>query len=360
MKNRICFFVKKHWLLVWVVTAAIIISTLTVLAAYDSSNSVLKRVIVASDGKSTGFTSNLLEPATGSGRYIHRTLYRTVSNENKYTADVIIRNHLPDYPDYPYEEDIEYTLTAVITDSNGNAISDLTLTNFGGSNGKKITIKDKDGTVLAVLPTDDSASATISSQIIEYEKGKPGSLRYNVEFENWNLVNDTQYGVKLVTGLRNRTQDYPDLSDIGCVVSLKKNPDPEQNGWDAFINETLAQMNEAPDALNLVLTGSGKADITIQWDPSKISLNQLFRGTEAVFDLQSGEVVYFPPSGTETWAKLVVHADTNNETRGYRNYYDIQIYSTGAQKITDNDFKKLTEEDSSRGNSLITVQIENI
>ena len=104
MKNRIWFFIKKHWLLAWIMTAAVIISTLTAFAAYDSSNSVMKRVIVASDGKSTGFTSNLLEQAIGvDDKYLHRTLYRTESNDKRYIADVIIRNHLLDYPDYPYE-----------------------------------------------------------------------------------------------------------------------------------------------------------------------------------------------------------------------------------------------------------------
>lgn len=358
MKNRIWFFIKKHWLLAWIMMAAVIISTLTAFAAYDSSNSVMKRVIVASDGKSTGFTSNLLEQAIGVDKYLHRTLYRTESNDKRYIADVIIRNHLLDYPDYPYEKDIEYNLTATITDSNGNIISDLT--GFGGETGKKITIQDSDGTELAVLPSaGNSPSAIISSQKIEYEKGKPGSLRYRLVFDNWDIENDTQYCVKVVTALKNRNQDYSDLSDIGGVIGLKKNQDLEENGWDAFLNETQSVINGKIDAFNLVLTGSGAAEITIQWDTTKISLNHLFRGIEDVFDLKNGEVTYTPPANNETWATLIVHADTNDAARGYRNYYDIQVYSTGAKRIHANNFQKLTPEaPSANADSWITVKIE--
>ena len=105
------------------------------------------------------------------------------------------------------------------------------------------------------------------------------------------------------------------------------------------------------------------------WDTDKISVNKLFRGTEAVFDLASGEVTFTDaPSksdsnSTDTWATLVVHADANLDRSGnaelgqYRNYYDIQIYGVGSQALS-GDFFEVLENGASRSNSsLITVSI---
>lgn len=361
MKNKILFFIKTRWLLVWIVIASLIICSITSFAVYENSNSIMRRVIVTSDGKSTGFTSNLLEVEVSSGSYIHRTLYRSVSENRKYHAEVIIRNHEPDYPDFPYESDINYNLHVYITDINGNEISDLT--GFGGNDGKIIKITDEESNSLT-LPLNGSASGNLNNQTIHYEKGKPGDLKYDLEFENWDLENDREYCVKLIAELvRNQGNSYAELADIGCIVGLKKNQEHEQNGWDAYLNESQETITNTIDGYNLVLTGSGASDITIKWDTAKISLNEFFRGTESVFDLKSGEVVFMDAphntnsSNSDTWATLIVHADANDSARDYRNYYNIQVYSTGAQRLTANDFKKLTSEDSQVGNSLITVSI---
>ena len=359
MKNKILFLIKKKWFLFWMLISALVIYSIAVFAAYDTSNSVMKRVIVSSDGKSTGFTSNLLTVEISTGQYVHRTLYRSVSESRRYNAEVIIRNHEPDYPDFPYEDDIYYDLTVCITDSSGNAITDLT--DFGGETGKKIILKDQNGNVLTTLPLENNVVSTIiQNQKIEYEKGRPGELKYDLVFENWDIETDTGYEVKLIANLvRGQNNAYPELSDIGCSVGLKKNKDYEENGWDAFLNESHNTITNTVYAYNLVLTGSGEADIKIQWDPENISLNSLFRNTEAAFDLKNNEVEYITHSGTEEWDTLIVHANSNDPSRDLRSYYDIQVYSTGAKRITENDFKKLTESDNTRGDSLITVSITN-
>ena len=356
MKNRIIVFLKKRWLLIWVIICAVTITGISVMASYEGEDSIMKRVIVSSDGKSTGFTSNLLAGEISEGRYAHRSIYRTPRVSKIYEAEVYIRNHEPESPDFPYESDITYDLEVSITDSSGNIITDLT--GFGGAEGKLVLILNEEGRTVATLPVGQTVSATIQNQTIVYEKGKPGSLKYILVYQNWDLDEDTEYCVKLKTTLaRGQNNNYPDLADIGCVVGLKKNVDFEKNGWDAFLNESNDTITGTIDGYNLVLTGSGASDITIRWDSANISLNHLFRGTEPVFDLKSGEVEYVAPSGSETWATLIVHANANDAARDYRNYYNIQVYSTGNRRITASDFKKLTAEDSQPGTSLITVQI---
>ncbi len=375
MVKRLLKVIKKQTFLTWIVVVSITFSTLMAYATYDEASSVMKRVIVASEGKIADFTSNYLTK-DDTGIYSHKTLYRSESGNSYYETELVIRNHDPNAQDYPYEQDINYSIVAMITDSSGTAITDFSRF-FTGENAygtKTIAIKDSDGTTLASFSLSSSTSgtqtSTISNQKIEFVKGRPGQLKYKLEFTNWSLDDDTDLCIKLVTVLDRGIGNiwYPDLQDIGCILGLGKNLEDAQNGWRASINEIEQSINDAL-GYNLILTGSGRAEITIMWDTDKISVNKLFRGTEAVFDLTSGEVTFTDaPSksdsnSTDTWATLVVHADANLDRSGnaelgqYRNYYDIQIYGVGSQALS-GDFFEVLENGASRSNSsLITVSI---
>lgn len=356
MKNKILFFLKSNWLLVWIIVAFSVIS-LTVFSTYDISNSVMQKVIVASDGKTTGFTSNLMDAAITSGNYVSRSVYRPEVIAKRYETEFVVRNYHPDYPDNPYDRDIKYTLSATIVDkTTGNPVVDLT--GFGDQTGKKIEILDEDGNSLITLPYNNIATGSSAEQTITYVRGLPGDKKYKVVFENWD-INETAYGVKLEAKLTNGATAYPDLTDLGCVLGIKKNPEYEQSGWNAYLNEERQVISGTFDGYNIVLAGSGRANIKIRWDTSKISLNTLFRGTEPVFDLKTGEVDYTAPTSPNTWATLTVHADSSSAALDYRNYYNIQFYGTGVQRITNNDFKVLTPEDHDATGKLITVSVVN-
>ena len=212
---------------------------------------------------------------------------------------------------------------------------------------------------MITLPNNNTATGSSVEQTITYIRGLPGDKKYKIVFENWD-INETNYCVKLEAKLTNGSTDYPELTDLGCVLGVKKNPEYEQSGWSAYLNEDRQVISGTVDGYNIVLTGSGRADIVIRWDTSRISLNSLFGGTEPVFDLKTGEVVNVSPTSPDTWATLTVHADSNSAALDYRNYYNIQFYSTGEQRITANDFKVLTAEDQDAAGKFITVTITDI
>ena len=334
----------------------------------------MKRVIVASEGKRTDFTSNYLVKGN-EGVYSHKVLYRSETQDSHYGTDLVIRNYDPD-AEYPYEMDIEYDLLATLTDSSGTAITDFSQF-FSGENSpvnKTVMIMDVDGAALCTFTltskTLGAQTYTISDQVIEFIKGKPGELKYKLEFSNWSLEDDSDLCIKLVTRLHRGAGEtrYSDLEDIGVILGLNKNQESVQNGWRASISESEKAVTGAV-CYNLVLTGSGKSDITIKWDTAKVSVNELFRGMESVFDLHDGEVVFtdapskLDSQNTDTWATLVVHADANLDRSGeaqlgeYRNYYNIQVYSTGEQLLTGDFFEVLENGAVRSGSSLITVTI---
>lgn len=372
--KKIIRFAKKQPFLLWILIALITLTSIISYAAYDDFNSVMKRVIVASEGKRTDFTSNYLVKGN-EGVYTHKTLYRSESQDSHYETDLVIRNYDPD-ADYPYEMNIEYDLLATITDSSGTPITDFSrfFSNENSPANKTVIIRNDSGVALCTFTLTSATSGiqtyTISEQVIDFIKGKPGELKYKLEFSNWSLESDSDLCIMLVTKLDRGTGEtrYSDLEDIGAVLGLNKNQESVQNGWRASISE-IEQAVTGAVGYNLVLTGSGKSDITIKWDTDKVSVNELFRGTESVFDLHSGEVVFteapskLDSQNTDTWATIVIHADANLDRSGeaklgeYRNYYNIQVYSTGEQLLSGDFFEVLENGAAHSGSSLITVSI---
>jgi len=368
-------YIKKRPLPVWIVMAVCILTSLVAFAAYDEANSVMRRVIVASEGKKADFTSNYLAKGA-EGVFTHRTLYRNVSQDLHYETDMVIRNYDPDAQDYPYEMDIEYTLNVQLTDANGNAITDFSrfFAEEDAPASKTLTVKSSSGDALCEFTitstTTGAQAAAVQNQKIEYVKGRPGELKYKLDFKNWLLESDTDLCIKLVANLDRETSGtrYADLEDIGAVLGLAKNQEAAQNGWRASVSE-IEQSITGAVGYNLILTGSGRSDITIKWDTDRISLNELFRGTETVFDLRSGEVEFTnapkktDSESTDSWATLIVHADANLDRSGeaglgeYRNYYNIQVYSTGVASLDDSFFEVLENGAARSEGKFLTVSI---
>jgi len=375
MIYRLIKYIKKRPLPVWIVMAVCILTSLVAFAAYDEANSVMRRVIVASEGKKADFTSNYLAKGA-EGVFTHRTLYRNVSQDLHYETDMVIRNYDPDAQDYPYEMDIEYTLNVQLTDANGNAITDFSrfFAEEDAPASKTLTVKSSSGDALCEFTitstTTGAQAAAVQNQKIEYVKGRPGELKYKLDFKNWLLESDTDLCIKLVANLDRETSGtrYADLEDIGAVLGLAKNQEAAQNGWRASVSE-IEQSITGAVGYNLILTGSGRSDITIKWDTDRISLNELFRGTETVFDLRSGEVEFTnapkktDSESTDSWATLIVHADANLDRSGeaglgeYRNYYNIQVYSTGVASLDDSFFEVLENGAARSEGKFLTVSI---
>ena len=82
------------------------------------------------------------------------------------------------------------------------------------------------------------------------------------------------------------------------------------------------------DAYNLVVTGSGKAKITIMWDTRYLECNKNFYNGK-IYSFVSGEIE--PPVTTNNIITLIINADTSTNENGNRNRYDIQFYKKGTE-----------------------------
>ena len=329
MKKRFIKIIKKQWLLIWTLAAALTMTTIIASAEYKSATSNMHRVVVSKKGPGMMFSSNYLiqdgdsiyhpiyvkPKGEGEGRYSDNYLY--IWNYN--TSDIERR----------YPEDINYTLNVTLTDQSGTPLS--AQTSVPGN----IEITDPSGTKITLDGNNRSGSFS-NQKLIASESAAQN--RYTISFsEGWDIDANENICVqiKAVPTTRNSGETYSDLAVISGVVGLKTTSSAISNGWKASISEqpqdgtTTTPAPSAFDGYNLVLTGSGSATIVVKWDTSKLDLNRYFIDEDnRVYNFENGEVV-LGETDASGWRTMTIYADTARENR---NRYTIQLYKTGTQE----------------------------
>jgi len=257
-----------------------------------------------------------------------------------------------------YDKPIEYTLSFKLVDSKGEplTIADLQAAepeNPTANDVRTITVTDQSNNSATFSKNClDSAALTgdalnILSQTLALNANDISTNSLQLVFSgNWDLVNDTNICLQIIADV-NQT-DYPDLTDLGAVIGLKKVNDSDISGWYAYLSEhrdnTETREATSFDGFNLVLEGSGKARITVEIDTAKYGINKNFYGTVTVTDttvtngvttttnrtVHFDEVTYNSGTGTLTIiADSNADRDSNEESEEYRNRYNIQLYKKG-------------------------------
>ena len=84
MINRILKFIKKQFLLVWILFVAVTLMSISTYAIYESKFSTMNRVVVASSTEGLMFSSNILEAEEDT---VYRAIYRPeLPSESKATG----------------------------------------------------------------------------------------------------------------------------------------------------------------------------------------------------------------------------------------------------------------------------------
>ncbi len=330
MKNKIIKFMKRQWLLVWIVSVSLALCTFVVYAEYPDTNNYVKRVLVFDDSRDSMFSSNILTYVENS-RISYQPYYvkeLTVNDvAHTYDVDVFVWNYDIDGSGDYYKKQIKYDLEISVVDNQGNVISSM-------DTGKYIQVVKNDSSTALVTFNSGSASYTYSSSQVEtLETDARSQNKYTIKFsKNWNLRTDAN---KRVLIKATPTPEFSDLKPLAAAIGLKEEQGSSSTGWKYYINEQRLNSSALPsayDAYNLVLTGTGSETIEIEWDPSVIALNKDFYESNGAFPFVSGEVVYTQGGGATTgWDKLVVNADSYSPTKEYRNRYDIQLYKINGE-----------------------------
>lgn len=356
MKDFVYNLIKKQWLLLWVILAALTLTIIYVSAEYRGENSVMKHVVIADSEQQAMFSSNILKE---NGKDTYQPQYLSVLTDSEktvgkaYDVSLLIWNYSRTNPSKWYPQDINYTLTATLVNSEG---TQLTSEELGD---KTITIL-RDNAEKCVL-----GSSTLSasfSDVLTYKTSGTTDNAYTVRFSNnWDLQNDTDICVQLVaTPDKGENADkYRDIKEISAIVGLRELQSMGSSGWQVYLNEQRSdkQPNEY-DAYNLVVTGSGKADITLTIDTNKLAFNKYFYDKNLrIKNFTDGEVTYTEPN-EKGLAKLTIKADSSaNRNTGadkytnpeYRNRYDIQIYKSYDNNTTDTENWNFIAEDNGSG-----------
>ncbi len=322
MANRIYRFVKKQWLLIWIVAVSVTLFSMSfiVFAEYTATVSSMHRVVVSKAGPGMRFSSNIL---VESGDNVYRPKYTKTKASGTYDCDLYLWNYSLDDLNSLYPLDINYDLEFKLTDKSGNDLA----VSMGN---RSITVIAPDNTF--VVLNDSNTSGSFTNQKLAY-----GSVsdtdHFIIRFSSgWSVENDDDYCIRVraVPTLNNNGNVYQDLRTISGVIGLKTTSSSASNGWKASISEKTDTNSPVDfDGYNLIVSGSGAATITIKWDTSKVELNKYFYDNlKKVYSFAANEVI---DQGVDLsgWHTLVINADTGDTAKENRNRYSIQLYKKG-------------------------------
>ncbi|MCR5019992.1 hypothetical protein [Ruminococcus sp.] len=342
MQKQLMRFLKKQWLIVWIAAVALTLTAILVSAEYLGENSTMNRVIVALSEQKLMFSSNILKE-NGDNEYQPKyeagLSAEQILNGAAYDVPLLLWNYDRSNPSRWYSESINYDISFKLVQADGTEINTAEKLN-----GKSITIL-KNGNSITTL--DSNQYSDSRPDTLTYSPSGAAENSYTIRFPgNWDFVADDDICVqiKAVPNNEGNTEKYIDLKNLGAIVGLKQLQSMGSSGWNVYISESRIS-DTAPadyDAYNLVINGSGVADITLKIDTAKLLFNKYFYDSSLrVKDFTAGEVSYIGPDANGI-ATIIIKADSSmNRNTGsdaetnpeYRNRYDIQLYKKGTDPV---------------------------
>ena len=336
MGERFVQFIRKQWLLLWCFAVLAALTAMAVSASYPASTlSIMERVVVASTAVGKMFSSNYLEEGgelSYQAKYCTELTQQEKDAHKQYEADFFIYNYSLSNIGTWYSKVIEYDLELRLTDAKGNILDVSKL----GDRKVRLLVNGVDSGIelsnaTPLMPV--KLSSQKLGEVANSEFTKEDFIKYTLCFSSdWDLDKDTELCIQVCTKLKNKATNYSDLEDIARVIGLKRSVYGESKGWQSSLKEKDQALNHSNvDAYNLVLTGSGRADIQIKWKPDKIVINQYICDSTTYREPYNySEVEYTSASdaegGNPVWSVMTIHANTGSVATKHRNRYDIQLY----------------------------------
>lgn len=345
MKKNIKNFLRKQWLLVWILIVSAAMLTMIASAEYSSTESSMNRVVVSKKGPGMMLSSNYLV-VEGDSEY--HPIYVKKKESGAYDDDnLFVWNYNISDINRFYPHNINYKLVAELTDQSGKPLTQASIDAPESEFPHSVTITDSQGNTIVLNNANRSGSfeKSKSTEQTLVHGSSAAQNRYSIRFsEGWDLENDENICVqiKVIPTTDNNGNPYTDLRTISGVIGLKTTAGSGSNGWKASVMEQPTNgATPAPsafDAYNLVLNGSGKATITVKWNTNKLRLNKYFIDSKDVpgagvddtrlYKFADGEIVVGSVD-SNGWCTMTVNANTGLASQENRNRYTIQLYKTG-------------------------------
>lgn len=328
MKNTTSQKWPKRWLLIWaailVMGSAIIVSY----AEYTFSSSSMKRVVVAMADQGMMFSSNYL--SEGGSESYHPKYVQADSSAEYYQADVYLWNYSPKNPAKCYPTDIDYKVELKLTNPTGaeDYSEDL------GS--RKIEIYKGNELVTSITAADLSNgkyTKDFTDTLAAGEGDESAQNLYLVRFYGWDVLEDTSICLQMIAKPDRSEGAYKDLKDLGGIIGIRELSGSGSGGWEAYISEVRNSEYDNSDGYNLIVTGSGKAEIVIKWNVDKVQVNKYFNTNKDIFGMRDEEISFVIPDSQDEnrIAQMKINADVSK----YRSRYNFQIYLKNGEKNED-------------------------
>lgn len=333
--NKLIKNLKKHWITIWLIIAAISLTVVTSYAIYTRIT-IAKRVVSTQAGTNSLFSSD----------HMNSTLMKVIEPIMDSTKDADVTVNVFNYT-YPKESvfrgDVtEYDVTATIGKLGSNdSFSALTGDELTGLSGYNYKITHNSRNESFVFGTDGKASYTFINRSIA--GGAANSDLFTLTFDKNEVGNSPKgYCVKLVATPYNT--DLPVLTGIVMVRYSKQ----ASTGWAGTL-EDIVESNEAKyDGYNYYLEGNGKGKLTFKWNPTYVTINKDFLNNRnnalysktVTTNEQNEEVVSYNkyntppvesalvPDETTGLVSLTIEVDSSKQNR-----YEIQFYKVNSKTL---------------------------
>ena len=315
-KKKILKFLKREWLLIWLIVVSLALTASFTMADFIDANYKIKRVVVPAAELGGLFTSNYL--ALG-----QNNIKPAYFQNTPYSYDVIIRNYNPVDPNNVYNGIITYTLSIELVKSNENS--------YNTSNEEDAAKLAAMGTIVVALEGGESFTLN-SSNLSHTFSAKTltktdGTDTWHVTYSGIEL--DSDYCVKFTAHATNNA----DLEDIYSTVIVASYPVVRPQGWSCVLDEAGQSMADY-DGFNYTITGTGAKTLKFSYDSSKLAVNPACYLLDFHGDVYAPVAYSGSGSHDSNWSTIVIDADPETT---FVNRYDIQMYKINAYSPSSSD-----------------------
>ena len=342
-RKKITNFLKRQWILVWLVLALVSLMAVISYASYKNANNKIKRV-VAPAAKTEGlFTSNYL--ALGAPNI--KTAYCDENNTNTYTYNVDIRNYNPADPDTVFKSPIPYTLSVQLVHRDGtpydkDADAEALTAMRNGNMSITVALSGTEETITLDGTAEGSCLHGTAQRHTLSGTGADKENRWIVTYNG--IILDSDYCVKFTA----IPQAGLNLDTISATVIVASYPVVNPEGWDCKLVESGIITDY--DAFNYTISGTGTKDLYFSYDATKLRVNVAFYGMSSADEIDAP--ISYAGGGNAAahsgWQTIIIHANPDSLKI---NRYDLQIYKvdnktwkpTSWTEITPNEVDSLIE-----------------
>lgn len=314
---------KKHWILIWLIVAALAF-VIVVQAEYYAEKNRVRRVVANVTSEGQLFSSNCLTPKALELKKIQ------IAGEGGYcVVPVNIWNYNPSNPQKAYQGDLPYKLTFRLVDATDNPIAQDAL--------QGITLEySTDGSPFTAFEWNAGKGSyywetnKTFTKGVDEEEYYPDHHDFYLKFPDSVLDNDTGIYVEAIA----TPNDTRSFSTISAIIGIEPRTTMLIRGWKGSFYDSH-QVSDY-DAFNYVLTGNGASTITLEWCSDYLEINNINLSEYADdIDITSSDLIGTQKTIgdiTGTWKMITINADADRtDGQGHRigrNRYGFQFYMT--------------------------------